>query len=137
TNGTYDVFARDLLGPGGWLDLGHALAGGTGAPHLAGSGSLAAGSSDQLDLTGANPLARAAVFFRLPPLDPPFKGGVLVPAPLLTLPLATDAGGAIGLPFVFPSGVPAGTALFFQFWVQDAGAPFGLAASNGLRGLTS
>lgn len=41
------------------------------------------------------------------------------------------------MPFVLPAGVPAGLPLYFQFWVQDPLATFGLSASNGLRGVTS
>ena len=67
-------------------------------------------------------------------LQAPFKGGTLVPAPDVLLPLATDAAGALGLPFTWPQGVPAGIELYVQFWVQDASASHGLAASNALRG---
>jgi hypothetical protein len=40
------------------------------------------------------------------------------------------------LPFVWPAGVPAGTALYFQIWVSDPSAPAGLSASNGLKGVS-
>lgn len=119
-----------------WSDLGQGLPGGGGTPALAGSGPLTPGSENGLDLSGAAPSAAATLVFGLTVLNAPFKGGLLVPAPLLLLPLGTDAAGVAALPFEWPVGVPAGTELYFQAWVPDAGAPFGLAASNGVRGVT-
>jgi hypothetical protein len=40
--------------------------------------------------------------------------------------------GQIVIPFVWPSGVPGGGTLLLQFWIPDAGAIVGWAASNGL-----
>ena len=61
---------------------------------------------------------------------------MLVPNPLVLLPLATDASGELTLPFTLPAGLPSGTSLYFQAWIADPGASFGLSASNGLQGLT-
>src|SRR5262249_5874971 len=42
--------------PFGWFDLGHAKPGTSGTPHLSGTGTLAGGSSNQLDLVNAKPV---------------------------------------------------------------------------------
>lgn len=121
---------------GNWADLGFAKAGSAGAPRLSGSGTLAVGSTNEIDLTQAAPAAAAMLIFGLARSDQAFLGGTLVPSPLVVVPLATDAGGALALPFIWPAGLPAGTALYFQCWIQDGAATLGLAASNGLLGVT-
>jgi probable HAF family extracellular repeat protein len=119
-----------------WTDLGSGKAGISGTPMLTGTGTLAAGSSDQLDLTNAKASAANTLVFGVSLLNAPFKGGTLVPTPLLTFPLPTDPAGAASLPFVMPAGLPSGVALYFQCWIQDPAASSGLAASNGLKGIT-
>jgi hypothetical protein len=120
-----------------WFNLGHAKAGSAGAPLLTGSGLLSAGSANQIALTQAKPSSPASLVFGLSAINAPFKGGTMVPHPLLLVPLPTNAAGAATLPFVWPAGVPAGLAIYFQFWVTDAGATQGLSASNGLKGVSS
>jgi hypothetical protein len=119
-----------------WVDLGHALAGTTGSPALAGSGTLAAGSACALALSGARPSSAVTLVVGTSVLGAPFKGGQLVPAPLGLVALASDASGAASLPFVMPPGLPAGTTLVLQAWVSDPLAVHGLSASNGLSGTT-
>lgn len=118
-----------------WTNLGLGKTGSAGVPVLDGSGTLEVGASSQLDLTSAAASTTATLVFGIAPLLAPFKGGTLVPVPLLLLPLPTGGGGAFTLPFVMPAGVPSGVELYFQCWVADAGASSGFAASNGLRGL--
>jgi len=119
-----------------WSDLGLAKAGTGGTPHLVGSGPLTAGSANQINLTSAKPSATATLVFGTTTLNAPFKGGTLVPSPLVVVPLATNAAGTMTLPFTWPAGVRPGLTATFQFWIQDAGASNGLSASNGLQGLT-
>jgi hypothetical protein len=120
-----------------WTDVGSGLAGVNGIPQLAGAGTLAPGSSCSLTLSSARPSSPALLFVAFASVPVPFKGGVLVAWPAtLTVPLATSGAGAIVLPFVWPSGVPSGTAIWFQDAVQDAAAIHGASLSNGLRGLT-
>jgi len=121
----------------GWTKLGGAKPGSLGLPQLSGAGALSVGSDNSLALTDASPSSSAILVFGLNELNAPFKGGTLVPAPLLLLPQVTTASGTVALPFVWPAGVPAGLDLYFQFWITDPGASHGLSASNGLRGLTS
>lgn len=120
-----------------WLDLGSALAGSNGLPILAGSGEMTAMGTVALDLTSALEDSTAALVMGLSELNTPFKGGVLVPAPLLILAgLPTDPAGAYNLQATWPAGVPSGVTSYFQFWVTDVSAPAGFSASNGLSGTT-
>ena len=105
-------------------------------PELAGSGDLSASSLNQVTLSNAAASSGATLVFGVTALNAPFKGGTMVPQPLLLVPLTTSAGGGASLPFVWPVGIPAGFAVYFQFWIQDVAATHGLSASNGLRGVT-
>jgi FG-GAP-like repeat len=118
-----------------WKDLGFALAGETGAPALQGTGELVAGTPGFVRLTEARPVAPAALFVSAAATPTPFKGGTLVPLPpLLLLGLSTNAQGLIDLPWAsWPSSSP-GASWFFQFAVQDPGAPHGVALSNAISG---
>jgi Protein of unknown function (DUF642) len=118
-------------------EVGAGLAGVHGVPHLAGAGTLAAGSAGSLSLTLARPSSTAVLFMSLSSTPTPFKGGTLIPIPpLLTLSMFTNGSGGIVLPFVWPSGMPAGTSIYFQYAIQDAAAVKGVALSNGLKGIT-
>ena len=119
-----------------WSGLGHGKPGPAGLPVLSGSGELVAGSANQLSLTNAASSKPATLVFGLSELDAPFKGGTMVPQPLLLVQLVSSPAGEVLLPFIWPNGVPADLALYFQFWIQDPGASFGLSASNGLKGVS-
>jgi hypothetical protein len=69
-------------------------------------------------------------------INAPFKGGTLVPQPMLLVFLATNPVGDLNLAFLWPAGVPAGKSLLFQYWISDPGASNGVSASNGLEGVT-
>ena len=67
-------------------------------------------------------------------LSLPFLGGVLVPTPdIVVAGLVIGPGGDLSLSTTWPAGVPSNLALHVQFWIQDAAAPFGFAATNGVR----
>jgi len=132
-----DVALEPLAVPGTWTDLGAAKAGALGEPELTGAGPLAPSTPQTLTLAGAAPEVGATLVFGLDVLLAPLAGGLLVPEPLLTLPLATDAGGGLALPFTLPAGTPAGASLFFQAWIDDEAAAGGLAASNAVWAVTS
>ena len=126
----------NLTGSPAWTDLGFALAGAVGAPTLSGTGELVAGAPGTIALGNAAPLAPAVLFVSLLSQPQPFKGGMLVPVPvMLVLPLPTGAGGSVTLAFAWPSGIPTGTELYLQAAIQDAAAPAGVALSNALRGV--
>ncbi len=119
-----------------WTDLGHAKTGSKGLPELLGSGTLLANSDNTVELANGNPSSSATLVFGLSQLNAPLKGGTLVPYPLVLLGLTTNATGNLNLPFLFPTGVPAGTSLIFQYWIKDPTASLGVSASNGLEGVT-
>jgi hypothetical protein len=124
-----------LTATSAWTALGPGKAGTLGVPTLRGSGPLLVGSSNTLELTAAAPNSVATLFVGLSEVDLPLLQGVLVPAPQIALTLPVDAQGALVLPFVWPSGLPAGSAIYFQYWIPDSQATLGVAASNGLRGV--
>ena len=123
-----------------WTDLRSALAGTHGEPQLEGSGTLSAGDPVSLALTGARESATTYFVIGVTAVNLPFSGGTLVPgfAPPdgLFLVLATDADGELLLADTWPAGVPPGFEVYFQHWIDDPAGPFGLAASNALRGTT-
>jgi len=137
TGGTFDVATLGPAGVSPFTDLGGGKPGTGGLePVLTGTGPLTGGSSNALDLADALPGTTTNLFFGLRNLSTPFKGGTLVPAPDVLVPgLPVDGTGASSLPFTWPIGVPAGTSVFFQHWVDDPGAGQGLSASNGLEGV--
>jgi hypothetical protein len=117
-----------------WTDLGHSLPGSKGPPHLLGTGPLFAGSDNALEMSDANPLSVATLVLGLSQINAPFKGGVMVPFPMLLVTgLTTTGSGDLNLPFVWPDGVPTGTSVLFQYWISDHVAVHGLSASNGLE----
>ena len=139
--GNYDAFLIKLNSDGehddAWANLGSGLAGTSGVPSLVGTGSLAEGSSNAADLNNAAPSALAGLFLALSSTPVPFKGGTLLPFPFLPpVFLTTSASGTINIPFVMPSGVPAGTELWVQWGIQDGAAVAGVALSNALKGVT-
>ena len=123
--------------PGDWTNLGNGLAGLHGIPAFSGCGTLAAGDPITLALTGAREFTSAHLFVGVSALNAPFKGGVLVPSPDVTiLFLPTGPAGAITLGGTMPGGLPGNFSLYFQYWINDAAGPVGFAASNALRGIT-
>lgn len=95
-------------------------------------GDLSTGTTADLLLTGAPPLAPAILFAGFNNNPTPFKGGLLVPLPeLLVVPLSTDAGGEIAI-----NGIPGGNgpaSIYLQFAIADAGQPGGVGLSNCVR----
>jgi len=115
-----------------WTDLGQSLAGTTGAPLLAGSGSLAGGTQTMLSLSNARPGAPAVLVAGLSALAAPFKGGVMVPALDVLVNGTTSGTGAITLSATWPPALPGGIQLWIQWWISDPAGPSGFAASNAL-----
>lgn len=125
------VLLNRTLAP--WQSLGHGSPGIDGIPWLRGEGATSAGGAITLRLDFAEDLAPVTLVVGLSALQAPFKGGWLVPAPdLVLIGLVTDATGSLTLPGTWPAGVPD-LALHLQAWLEDATAPFGLAASGAVR----
>jgi FG-GAP repeat len=120
---------------GGFTDLGDGLAGFDGIPKLSGTGTLLAGSGGSLALVGAQPAAPLALLMSLADNPVPFKGGTLHTVPVVLLLAATTSpSGSWSLPWAqWPSGIPAGSQLFFQAVVPDAQAAQAYAISNVLK----
>jgi hypothetical protein len=123
--------------PSPWEDLGNGLAGVSGIPTLAGTGTLIAGAPTNLDLSNAAPSAMAGLILGLSENPTPFMGGMLVPFPVqVLLPLTTSPTGTIALANAWPAGVPSGVSILYQYAIQDAAAVQGVALSNALKSTT-
>jgi hypothetical protein len=120
--------------PQAWSDQGFAKPGALGAPHLAGTGPLSANTPVTLELTNTIPNAPTFLVLGQNAVNLPFMGGILVPNPTILVALQTSASGRLTLNATWPAGIPAGTTLCTQMWIQDPAATFGFAASNGLLG---
>jgi hypothetical protein len=107
-------------------------------PHLDGTGPVTPGSDNTLDLTEAAPNSTAILVVGVNNISQPRKGGILVPSlDAVFVGLPVDAQGSLTVPFNVPLSFVPGTTLFFQYWVMDAAATFGLSASNGLEMITN
>lgn len=132
-----NIIAIRSIGASAFADLGSGLAGISGIPHLAGAGTLAAGSACSLSLTSAAPSKPAVLFVALASVPVPFKGGVLVASPVtLAFALATGGSGTLLLPFNWPAGIPSATSLYFQYAISDAAAVQAVSLSNALKATT-
>jgi endonuclease I len=121
-----------------WTDLGFALAGVSGEPTLEGLGVFASDTTYTITLGNAAPSALTVLFIALSVTPVPFKGGNLVPFPILqSVTLGTSAAGGVELEGVLPPGLPAGVDIVLQYWVADVAAIAGASASNGLKGTTT
>ena len=118
-----------------WTDLGFALAGVAGDPHLFAGGPLTCGSLNLLSLSNAAPLATAGLFLAFSSTPTPFAGGTLVPFPFIgPFLFVTGPTGEIPISFVLPPGLPPGTEMYLQWGIDDAAAVSGIALSNAVRG---
>ena len=122
---------RGLQGLVDWIPVGGGVAGG-GAPCTFGTGTPSVGASAQVTLVGALPGKPGWLVLGLDRINVPFKGGIMVPAPQLLVPLLTDATGSKVFGWTWPPGLPPGLVLSLQHWIADAGAPDGLAGADAL-----
>ncbi len=94
---------------------------------------MTAGSANTLEFADMTAGSTLFIVVGISELNAPFKGGTLVPDLLLD-PIALPTGaGSLSLPFILPAGIPFGTSLYLQGWIQDAGGPVGFSATNGLQ----
>ena len=103
------------------------------APTLSGTGTLLPSTPFTLQLAGGD--AFATVFLVVSPFKAnlPFKGGLLVPSPLLIVTFGLNGAGAANLPATWPAGVPSGASLWLQGWIPDSDGPAGLVATAALQ----
>ena len=121
--------------PDPWIDLGGAFGSyENSSPVLSGTGTGEAGTLVTLTLAGAKPGAAAALVVGITTANVPFKGGMLVPSPMLILPgLPVNAQGTLSLPAALPASLPSGFTIYTQMWIPDSSAVHGFASSNGLE----
>jgi hypothetical protein len=118
---------------GPWDDLGQPLAGIAGLPKQIGEGTLQPGAPFEFTLKDARPSTSCWHIVGLSGGNFPFKGGTLVPVPLLINgPLPTGGAGQLVLAGNWP-GAPTGVALYLQFIIQDIAAVQKFALSNALK----
>lgn len=139
--GSVGTYVLTVSAPAGssFLPVGSGLAGTGGlVPLLTGTGVACAGNAVSTTLSNALPNSSAFLTFGIGQLNLPFKGGVLIPNIGLggVSALAIGSSGSLSLPTSWPSGVPPGLALEFQYWIQDPGGFAGFSSSNGIEVLT-
>ena len=132
-NTTEEVVEVGRVSPAVWCNLGCALGGSSGTPVATGNGSFTGGSFNTVTLTSAAPNRSMFMVLGLTPFYLPIRGGILVPRPSWVVAHATDGSGTAQAQFTWPVGNPAGIVIYWQFWISDAGGPYGLSASNGLK----
>ncbi len=125
-----------------WADLDASLsgggAGGSGEPPcLSVHSTLLPGAPIALRMTGGLSASPAFLMLGFSALNLPLMGGLAVPdfqPPGQIIPLVLDGEGRLHLAATWPATVPSGLELYLQVWTEDAGGPFGLAASNAVVG---
>lgn len=125
-----DALAATYLPPVPWLDLGGGGGPGGVPPTCEGTGDLTGGSSNAVFLVGAPPSHACLLVVGFDYIGLPWKGSTLWPHPDFAQAYITGPTGAVAQPFPWPVGIPAGTHLYFQFFVGFA-PPY--LASNGLQ----
>jgi hypothetical protein len=64
----------------------------------------------------------------------PLAGGILGPSVDFSIfGLMSNPVGELNLSFVWPTGLPIGAPVYFQYWFQDPGGPAGLASTTTWR----
>src|SRR5262249_24613486 len=120
-----------------WADLGNGLAGASGIPAFAGTGTLVGGSNVSLDVTLGAPNAPIYYVLGTSTNSFAFDGGILVPTfDVIVSGLTTDGAGASSLSGTWPAGIPGGFTLYAQALIVDAVAIHGLAFTNAIVGTT-
>lgn len=116
-------------------DLGYALGGSLGDPQLLVEGAMNGGSVLRFELSNTPGYATAFVMIGTSAIHLPFRGGTLVPSPDAFSVMTANASGRLSFSASLPPGVPGQTELYAQFWILDGSGPFGLTASNAVKGV--
>ncbi len=115
-----------------WTPVGGGLSGAE-TPCASGRGAPALGGPASLSVDTAAPGASGWLIAGFQRIYVPFLGGVLVPNPGVLIPVVTDGAGEASFAWTWPAQPLAPPALWSQWWIPDAGAPFGWSASEGMR----
>ena len=120
-----------------WTDLGGGTPGISGIPTLTGTGDLTGGSTAALSLVNAPPhgLLLAWISFSSFPFSP-FGGTIHANPHAIEFMALSDASGEYSVSTAWPTGVPSGTSVWFQFLLGDSSVPWGITLSNGLLAST-
>ncbi len=136
--GTYVTLDVSVTGDvGSWEDLGGGSPGAFWIPTLEGSGPLVTGGTVSMDLSNATPGGPVLAWISLAPVPLSALGGTVHAHPFTSQIFASANGsGQVNSSTTWPSGIPSGTSITFQFIVQDTTVPDGLTLSNGVRATT-
>jgi hypothetical protein len=116
-----------------FTDVGGALGGSNGYPIQIASGTLLAGQPFSFRLASGPPSGQAFHIVGLSQLAAPFKGGTMIPNPILINgPFGLNAAGQLNLAGLWPAG-GSGLTLWVQYWMPNGGGPAGFVASTGVR----
>lgn len=133
-------FAHDeALGiPPGVSIVGPGLPGMAGVPSIDVVGAFVPGRRVTVHLRGARPLAYAHLVIGFRRIDAPFhKGGTFYPAPhVMIVRMRTGLGGQAKQTFTYPHGMPPGTQVVLQYWVEDPWREDGWSATPGVQIVT-
>ena len=133
--GASDAVWTVHLERGAWSAQGTGVPGTHGVPLIATLGPLAPGTPLRFELNEARRYAPCFLFLGITELLAPFKGGVLVPNPVMVVPQTSDGFGFKSFGGTWPPGVPAGSTLYAQWWVMDPNAIQDLSATAGAKGV--
>jgi hypothetical protein len=131
--GVSSTFNYSQGGGNAWTDLGGGLAGVSGIPNLAGTGTLVTGQPFTLNLTSAKASSPGTLFVSLLDTPTPFKSGVLHTVPVVfSLSVFTSGSGSVLFGGAWPAGA-GGLSFYVQYAIADGAAPLGASLSNYLR----
>ncbi len=120
-----------------WTDLGGGTPGIAGVPTLQGAGSLVGGIPATISLTQAPSSAPMLAWISFAPTPFSAIGGTVHAYPFASqLFVFADGSGQYVASTLWPTGIPAGTEIWFQFIVEDLTTVHGLTLSNGLLATT-
>jgi hypothetical protein len=124
--------AYGLTNAAGWCDLGKPTSGITGAPVLAGSGTLTAGQPITLALSNARPNSPTVFFVSPVRTDLALFGLTIIPDLVAgaSAAFSSNANGGASLGLTWPAGING--TVYYQTVIFDPSNPFNFAASNGV-----
>ncbi len=120
--------------PGTWTDIGNDLGGTYGPPVLQPSGTACSGTI--VSFAASNALENTPAVLVIGPVaaNLPMAGGILGPSMDFSIfGLMSNPVGELNMSFMWPTGLPIGASVYFQYWFQDPGGPAGLASTTTWR----
>lgn len=118
-----------------WEELGNGLPGIAGVPRLTGAGGLVADTAAELSLTDAAPGTLATLVLGYTLTIDPATSTITPSSDIVVTGLATSSTGGLLFSFAWPTGVPSGTTIYYQFRITDPLGPQGQSRSNTVAAL--